>query len=102
MGGVVSGSKVLINKIEHAQNWLGGLLRPMDAFLGTQVKTLPLRMQKHFYSAQMIAEFLQSHPAVEKVYWLVNMESPSEIGANERVWGYDGYRLERRLCSSNV
>ena len=45
MGGVLSGSKVLINKIEHAQNWLGGLLRPMDAFLVTQgVKTLPLRM----------------------------------------------------------
>ena len=68
MGGVVSGSKELINKIEHAQNWLGGLLRPMDAFLVTQgVKTLPLRMQKHCHSAQMIAEFLQSHPAVEKV-----------------------------------
>ena len=40
----------------------------MDAFLATQgVKTLPLRMQKHCHSAQVIAEFLQSHQAVQEV-----------------------------------
>lgn len=65
MGGVVSGNKELVGKIENAQNWLGGLLRPMDAFLVTQgVKTLPLRMRQHSCSAQMVAEFLRSHPAV--------------------------------------
>jgi methionine-gamma-lyase len=68
MGGVVSGKKDLVEKIEGSQNWLGGLLRPMDAFLVTQgVKTLPLRMCQHCRSAQMIAEFLQSHPAVARV-----------------------------------
>ncbi len=68
MGGVVSGRKELVGKIERAQNWLGGLLRPMDAFLVTQgVKTLPLRMRQHSRSAQMVAEFLQSHPAVARV-----------------------------------
>jgi len=68
MGGVVSGKKALVDKIVKAQNWFGGLLRPMDAFLVTQgVKTLPLRMRRHSRSAQMIAEFLQSHPAVARV-----------------------------------
>ena len=68
MGGVVSGKKGLVGKIVRAQNWFGGLLRPMDAFLVTQgVKTLPLRMRQHSRSAQMIAEFLQSHPAVARV-----------------------------------
>jgi len=68
MGGVVSGSKQLVGRISHAQNWFGGLLRPMDAFLVTQgVKTLPLRMRQHCRSAQMVAEFLQSHPAVARV-----------------------------------
>jgi len=68
MGGVVSGRKELVGKIEKAQNWLGGLLRPMEAFLVTQgVKTLHLRMKQHCRSAQMIAEFLQSHPAVARV-----------------------------------
>jgi len=68
MGGVVSGGKELVGKIEKAQCWLGGLLRPMEAFLVTQgVKTLPLRMRQHCRSAQMIAGFLQSHPAVARV-----------------------------------
>jgi methionine-gamma-lyase len=68
MGGVVSGKKPLVDKIQRAQQWLGGLLRPMDAFLVTQgVKTLPLRMQEHCRSAQLIAEFLQIHPAVARV-----------------------------------
>ncbi len=68
MGGVVSGKKELVGRIEQAQNWLGGLLRPMEAFLITQgVKTLPLRMRRHSGSAQRVAEFLQSHPAVARV-----------------------------------
>ncbi len=68
MGGIVSGRRELVNQIERAQNWLGGLLRPMDAFLVTQgVKTLPLRMQQHSRNAQLVAEFLQSHPAVARV-----------------------------------
>lgn len=68
VGGVVSGRKDLVGKIDHAQYWLGGLLRPMDAFLVTQgVKTLPLRMRQHSRSARMVAEFLQSHPAVARV-----------------------------------
>ena len=68
MGGVVSGRKDLVGRIEKAQCWLGGLLRPMDAFLVTQgVKTLGLRMQQHSQSAQAVAEFLQTHPAVARV-----------------------------------
>jgi len=68
MGGVVSGTKELVAKVERAQYWLGGLLRPMEAFQVTQgVKTLPLRMRQHCRSAQLLAEFLQSHPAVARV-----------------------------------
>ena len=68
MGGVVSGRAELVNRIEQAQNWLGGLMRPMDAFLVTQgVKTLPLRMRQHCNSAQLVAEFLRGHPAVARV-----------------------------------
>ncbi len=40
----------------------------MDAFLVTQgVKTLPLRMRQHTQNAQMVAEFLESHPAVARI-----------------------------------
>lgn len=87
MGGVVSGKKELVGKIERAQNWFGGVFRPMDAFLVTQgVKTLPLRMRQHCRSAQMVAEFLQSHPAVARVRygglpaWNQNAESATLKG----------------------
>ena len=43
-------------------------MRPMDAFLVTQgIKTLPLRMRQHSHTAQKVAEFLESHPAVARV-----------------------------------
>lgn len=87
MGGIVSGRKELVNRIERAQNWFGGLLRPMDAFLVTQgVKTLPLRMRQHCRSAQRVAEFLESHPAVARVRyggltsWKTPEESPAGFG----------------------
>jgi len=68
MGGVVSGKKKLVDRIDHAQSWLGGLMRPMDAFLITQgVKTLPMRMRQHCRNAQRVAEFLEGHPAVARV-----------------------------------
>ena len=68
MGGVVTGTKKLVGQINHAQSWLGGLMRPMDAFLITQgVKTLPMRMRQHCRNAQRVAEFLESHPAVARV-----------------------------------
>ncbi len=68
MGGVVSGPSALVDRIDKAQNWLGGLFRPMDAFLITQgVKTLPMRMRQHSRSAQMVAEYLDSHSAVKRV-----------------------------------
>jgi len=68
MGGVVSGRKDLVAKIGRAQCWLGGLMRPMDAFLITQgIKTLPMRMRQHCQSAQQVAECLLAHPAVARV-----------------------------------
>ena len=84
MGGVVSGRKELVDRISHAQNWLGGLLRPMDAFLVTQgVKTLPLRMRHHCRSARMVAAFLQSHAAVARVRYggLPSWNPQAETGA---------------------
>ncbi|MDH3718768.1 MAG: PLP-dependent transferase [Planctomycetota bacterium] len=105
MGGVVSGKKELVNKIEHAQNWFGGLLRPMDAFLITQgVKTLPLRMQQHCRSAQMVAEFLQSHPAVARVRYggLKDWNPQAETGAPKGFGGMLGVEWKRDAVHENV
>ncbi len=48
----------------------GAVLSPFDAFLINRgLKTLDIRMEKHCKSAQRLAEFLEGHKAVKKVYY---------------------------------
>jgi methionine-gamma-lyase len=55
----------------QAGNWqvlLGGNSNPFNAFLLMNgLKTLELRMQRHCSNAKTVAEFLDQHPAIEKV-----------------------------------
>lgn len=46
----------------------GGHMSPQTAFYVLQgIETLSLRMERHIYNAQKIAEFLEQHPAVKEV-----------------------------------
>ena len=48
----------------------GASLSPFDAFLISRgLKTLEIRMERHCSNAQIVAEFLEKHPAVEKVLY---------------------------------
>lgn len=48
----------------------GASLSPFDAFLISRgLKTLEIRMERHCSNAQVVAEFLEKHPAVEKVLY---------------------------------
>lgn len=56
---------------------LGPALSPMNAFLVlTGIETLPLRMERHVANSQTIAEFLESHPAVDWVSYPGLKSSP--------------------------
>jgi methionine-gamma-lyase len=49
---------------------LGGISGPMDAWITLNgVKTLALRMKEHSANAMKVAEFLESHPQVETVWY---------------------------------
>ena len=49
---------------------LGGISGPMDAWLTLNgVKTLALRMRQHADSGMKVAQFLENHPKVEKVFY---------------------------------
>ncbi len=53
----------------------GAAISPMNAFLILQgLETLNLRMERHTYNAQKVAEFLQNHP---KVNWVNYAGLPS-------------------------
>lgn len=71
IAGFVLGKKELIKEVKFCiQKMTGAILSPFDAFLVIRgLKTLSLRVEKHCLNAMKVAEFLESHPEVEKVYY---------------------------------
>ena len=70
LGGVVCGSQELIDKIYHFREINGATLHPMAAYLLLRgLKTLHLRVRQQNNSALKIAQFLETHPGIEKVFY---------------------------------
>ena len=68
LGGVICGSKDLVQKVYHYREINGATLAPMDAYsLLRGMKTLKLRVDRQNESAMSIAKYLQDHPCVEQV-----------------------------------
>lgn len=68
LGGAIIGSHELIRAMRADATLLGPALDPHAAFLILRgLKTYVVRWQAQCSNAQRIAEFLQSHPAVERV-----------------------------------
>lgn len=69
-GVVISKTIQLGEEIKFYQNACGAILSPFDSFLLIRgIETLPLRIRQHGINAKAIAEFLEQHPAVEKVFY---------------------------------
>ncbi|HEV7783560.1 MAG TPA: PLP-dependent aspartate aminotransferase family protein [Chitinophagaceae bacterium] len=69
-GLVVTDKKELGDKIKFIQNASGAILSPFDSWLVIRgIETLHLRIKQHCVNAQAVAEFLETHPAVDKVYY---------------------------------
>lgn len=76
-GAVIVKDKGLAERLYFLQNAVGAVLGPMDAFLVLRgIKTLPLRMDRHFENAAAIADFLASHPKVEKLIYPFHESHP--------------------------
>lgn len=71
VAGIICGTKAMIEEIKlTALKDIGATMSPHDAWLILRgLKTLPLRVERHCENAQLIAEFLELHPAVETVYY---------------------------------
>ena len=70
LGGIVAGSKALVERIYHYREITGATLDPMSAyFLLRGMKTLALRIRQQNESALKIAQYLEAHPAVEAVFY---------------------------------
>ena len=70
MGATVTNDAAIEEKLAFLQNACGAVPGPQDCFLVLRgIKTLHLRMRQHCENGRKVAEFLVSHPKVEKVYW---------------------------------
>ena len=70
MGALVVKDKDLADRLYFIQNASGAICGPQDSFLMLRgIKTLHVRMQRHCENGKAIANFLENHPKIEKVYW---------------------------------
>lgn len=68
IAGFAAGKKDIIDEVRLVgiKDMTGSVLSPFDAYLINRgMKTLEVRMEKHCSNAQKVAEFLESHPAIE-------------------------------------
>ena len=91
VAGAVSGRRELIARIRHKRNGLGGALDPHAAFLLKRgLKTLALRVRFQNDSTLKVAQFLESHPQVERVYYPGLASHPRHARAKALFAGFGG------------
>ena len=70
LAGVVLGSGEKLDPVRNLRGITGGINQPNSMYLLSRgLKTFELRMQRHNVNGQAVAEFLESHPRVERVYY---------------------------------
>lgn len=70
LGGAVVGKDKLVEEINGVIRTLGNSMSPFNAWIFLKgLETLSLRMKAHCESAQKLAEWLDAHPKIEKVYY---------------------------------
>lgn len=91
MGALVVKNKELADQLYFIQNASGAVCGPMDSFLVLRgIKTLALRMQRHCENGKAVAEFLKSHPNVDKVYWPGFENHPNHDVAKNQMKDFGG------------
>lgn len=88
---VVGDNAELAEQMAFLQNSVGGVQGPFDSFLALRgLKTLPLRMKAHCANALALAQWLDKHPAVEKVIYPGLPSHPQHELAGKQMAGYGG------------
>lgn len=90
-GLVVVRNPELAERISFLQNSIGAVLGPQDAWLMIRgMKTLALRMERHEANARHVAEWLNGHPMVARVYYPGLEDHPGRTVHESQCSGYGG------------
>ena len=91
VGALVVNDKELADKLYFIQNASGAVCGPMDSFLVLRgIKTLHVRMQRHCDNGREIANYLKSHPKIDRVYWPGFEEHPNHEIAKSQMSDFGG------------
>ncbi len=91
LGGVICGTKELVDRIYHFREINGATLHPMAADLLLRgMKTLDLRIQRQSSNAMAVASYLESHPAIERVFYPGLSSHDGHVIAKEQMKGFGG------------
>jgi cystathionine gamma-lyase len=93
----VVGGAIMLNddhmrrELFRLQNSIGPSQSPFDSWLVLRgVKTLAIRMAQHEKNAQIISEFLEKHPKVERVVYPGLKSHPQHAIAKKQMLGFGG------------
>jgi len=92
VGGAVITSRINEHEeIKFYQNAAGAVPGPWDCWLVLRgIKTLGVRMREHAGNALAVAQFLEQHPAVERVYYPGLPTHPQHTLARAQMSGFSG------------
>ncbi|XP_042418014.1 cystathionine gamma-synthase 1, chloroplastic-like [Zingiber officinale] len=91
LGGCISGSEELISQIRLYHHVIGGVLNPNAAYLILRgMKTLHLRVDNQNKTALRMAQFLEEHPKIIRVYYPGLLSHPEHHIAKRQMTGFGG------------
>ncbi|KAL5219041.1 hypothetical protein ABZP36_019725 [Zizania latifolia] len=91
IGGCISGRDELVSKVRIYHHVVGGVLNPNAAYLILRgMKTLHLRVQCQNNTALRMAQFLEEHPKVARVYYPGLPSHPEHHIAKSQMTGFGG------------
>ncbi|HEY9593804.1 MAG TPA: cystathionine gamma-synthase [Spirochaetia bacterium] len=90
-GAIVTNDRDVYQKCKFYQNAAGAVPSPFDSFLVQRgLKTLAVRMERHQANAFAVAALLDTHPAVEEVFYPGLPGHPGHEIARTQMRGFSG------------
>ncbi len=90
-GALMMTDKALHEQLKFVQFAAGAVPSPFESFMFLRsIKTLAVRMEQHAKNAQAVAEFLEKHPKVKRVYFPGLKSHPQHELAKKQMSGFSG------------
>lgn len=91
LAGALIGSRDALSRMEAARGVLGGVSSPHDAYLLLRgLKTLDLRVRRQNENGLRVAQFLEGHPRIRRVYYPGLPSHPDYEIARQHMTGFGG------------